>query len=85
MATEIPPERGVRSGDAAGRMTIRGKIVFGLGIVMVLLGAWIAFRPLLPGARPITPSRLLDVAFALFFVLRGLMNVRTGWRAREAA
>lgn len=64
-------------------MTTRGKVVFGLGAVMVLLGAWIALRPLFPGARPITPSRLLDVAFALFFVLRGLMNVRTGLRARQ--
>lgn len=83
MASPMQPSPEVRRGAPGGPMTTRGKIVFGLGVVMVLLGAWIALRPLLPGAHPITPSRLLDVAFALFFVLRGLMNVRTGLRARQ--
>lgn len=82
MATELPPSPDARPGGPAGRMTVRGKVVLALGIVMVLLGAWIALRPFVPGARPITPSRVLDVAFALFFVLRGAMNVRTGLRAR---
>ena len=82
MATELPPSHDPRSAATTGPITVRGKVVLGLGVVMVLLGVWIAMRPLLPGAHPITPSRLLDVAFALFFVLRGAMNVRTGLRAR---
>lgn len=82
MATELPPSRDARREGELAPMSIRGKVVVGLGVVMVLLGAWIALRPVLPGARPITSSRVLDVAFALFFVVRGLMNVRTGLRAR---
>lgn len=84
MSTPIQPSPEVRPAARTGPMTTRGKIVLGLGVVMVLLGAWIALRPLFPGVHPITPSRLLDVAFALFFVLRGLMNVRTGLRARAS-
>jgi hypothetical protein len=46
------------------------------GAVMILLGAFIALRPLWAGPRPLSNSRWLDVAFAAFFLLRGLMNVR---------
>lgn len=60
----------------------RAKFVLGLGVVMILLGAFIAIRPLIPPSKPITASRLLDVAFAAFFIIRGWMNVRTALRTR---
>lgn len=58
-----------------------------LGAIMIALGAFLAARPLYAPGRPLTPSIWLDLAFALFFVLRGLMNVRAARRltARRAA
>ncbi len=60
----------------------RARFVFGLGVAMILLGVWIAIRPLIPPSRPITSERWLDVAFAAFFLIRGGMNVRTALRTR---
>ena len=48
-----------------------------LGVVMVGLGAFVALRPLWVGRRPLTGQPFLDVAFALFFVLRGLLYLRS--------
>jgi hypothetical protein len=58
-------------------LTARGWIAFVLGIVMAGLGAYIAGR-LLGGAPAVAGSRLVDGAFALFFLLRGTMNIRSG-------
>jgi len=52
-----------------------------IGVVMVIFGAFIALRPLFVHGPPLTPSRWLDVVFALFFLLRGLMNIRVARRA----
>lgn len=49
-----------------------------IGLLMMVLGAIIGSRPLWAGPRPLTQSRWLDVAFALFFLVRGWMNVRSG-------
>ena len=59
-------------------MSARGRITIGIGIVMIGLGAYVALRPLWEGLVPLSNSRWLDAAFALFFLLRGWMNVRLG-------
>jgi hypothetical protein len=51
-----------------------------IGVVMVIFGAFIALRPIFVHGPPLTPSRWLDVVFALFFLLRGLMNIRSARR-----
>ena len=53
-----------------------------LGIVMILLGSYVALHPLWAHGRPITGSIWFDMAFAALFLLRGAMNVR-GARRRE--
>jgi hypothetical protein len=53
------------------------RIALIVGIVMMLMGAYIALHPLWAGPRPLSPSRLLDLVFAAFFLLRGWMNVRS--------
>lgn len=47
---------------------------------MIGLGAFVALRPLWAGPRPLTDSRWLDIAFAAFFLIRGIMNVRSTLR-----
>lgn len=54
-----------------------------LGVVMVALGVFLALRPL-TGALPVSGSRVLDIAFAALFILRGGMNVRSARRLRAA-
>lgn len=58
-----------------------------LGAIMFALGVFLAARPLYAPGRPLTSSIWLDLVFALFFVLRGLMNIRAARRttARRAA
>ncbi len=63
-------------------MTFRQRLIFALGIVMVLLGAFVALRPIWAPRRPITGALWLDAAFALVFLLRGVMNIRAARRAR---
>jgi uncharacterized protein YjeT (DUF2065 family) len=58
-------------------MSPRHTLSLVLGIVMVGLGAFVALRPLWVGRNPLTGQPFLDVAFALFFVLRGLMYLRS--------
>jgi hypothetical protein len=53
-----------------------------LGALMIALGLFLALRPLMAPGRPVTNSRWLDMAFALFFLVRGAMNVRSARRAR---
>ena len=52
-----------------------------LGVVMMVLGAVVALRPLWAPGRPLTGSTWLDVAFAVLFLLRGVMNVQSARRA----
>lgn len=51
-----------------------------VGVIMLGLGLYLAGRPLLVPGRPVTTSRWLDLAFALFFMLRGVMNIRAARR-----
>ena len=52
-----------------------------VGVILLIFGAFIALRPLFAHGQPLTPSRWLDVVFALFFLVRGVMNVRSARRA----
>jgi uncharacterized membrane protein HdeD (DUF308 family) len=56
-----------------------------LGVVLIGLGAFVAVHPLWQPHATITQSRLLDVAFAIVFLLRGGMNVRSALRAPRTA
>ena len=58
-------------------MTPRHTLSLVLGLIMIGLGSFIALRPLWVGRRPLTGQPFLDVAFALFFVLRGLLYLRS--------
>lgn len=58
---------------------MRSRLLLALGAILIVIGAYVALRPLLGGA-PVTGSRLLDMAFAAFFLLRGVMNVRAAGR-----
>lgn len=55
-----------------------------LGDVLIALGVYVALRPLWTRAATLTGQRWLDVAFAVVFIIRGLVNVRTA-RARRRA
>jgi hypothetical protein len=50
------------------------------GVTMLAIGLYIAARPLWAGPSPVTTSRWLDAAFAFFFIVRGLMNIRSARR-----
>ena len=54
-----------------------------LGVVMILLGSYVALHPLWANGRPITTSIWFDMAFAALFLLRGVMNVRGARRRRQ--
>jgi hypothetical protein len=54
-----------------------------LGVAMFMLGLFIALRPLVTHFATFTPSRWLDMTFALLFLLRGWLNVRTALRRRN--
>ena len=58
----------------------RGPIALVIGVVMVALGAWLLVSAFLLRRGPVTSSIWLDLAFALFFILRGGMNLRSGRR-----
>ena len=55
-----------------------------LGVLMIALGVVVALAPFLAPHllhRPsVTPSRWLDMIFAFFFIVRGVMNVRLARR-----
>lgn len=62
---------------------MRSSFSLGLGVLQVGIGAYIALRPLIPPHTALTGARWLDAAFAFFFILRGVMNVRSALRARS--
>ena len=55
-----------------------------LGLVMILLGSYVALHPLWANGRPITQSIWFDMAFAALFLLRGVMNLRGGRKRQRA-
>jgi hypothetical protein len=65
----------------AVRSRTRYRVVLAIGLAMMALGAYIALRPLWAGPRPMSSSRWIDMAFAAFFLVRGLMNVQGARRA----
>ena len=66
------------------RSRTRYRVILVIGLAMMALGAFIALRPLWAGPQPLSSSRWIDVAFALFFLLRGLMNVQGARRMLAA-
>ena len=52
------------------------------GLAMIAMGLVIVARPLCTARPALTSSAWMDGAFALFFLVRGLMNVRS---ARQGA
>ena len=54
----------------------RARLSLVLGVVMVGLGSYVALRPLWSRV-PLTGQRWTDVAFATFFLLRGVMYLRS--------
>ena len=65
--------------------TVGSRLAFILGVVMILLGIFVALRPLLVPGRPLTGRVWLDVAFAALFLIRGVMNVRAAQAAARRA
>jgi uncharacterized membrane protein HdeD (DUF308 family) len=55
-----------------------------LGVILSLLGLFIAVRPLFVSAT-FTDARWLDMTFAAVFLLRGVLNVKTALRRRQSA
>ncbi len=54
-----------------------------IGGVMTGLGVWIAVRLLVMRTTPLTGTFALDLAFAVFFVARGLIQYRRWRLARD--
>ena len=50
-----------------------------IGVAMILCGVAVLVKSL-TGGRPVTGQRFLDVAFALFFFVRGAMQLRIARR-----
>ena len=67
--------------ESAVRSRTRHVIVLAIGVAMMTLGAYIALRPFWAGPVPMSSSRWIDMAFAAFFLIRGLMNVQGARRA----
>lgn len=67
--SRVPPLR-------LNAMTPRRLFSLVLGLVMIAFGSYVALHPLWAPGRPVTSSRWLDVAFALFFLLRGALYLR---------
>lgn len=59
---------------------MRNRFVLLLGAIQVAVGVFIALRPLVGSGAPLTSTRVLDMAFAAFFLIRGIMNMRTALR-----
>jgi hypothetical protein len=55
-----------------------------LGVVMFVLGLYVAMRPMFTNNAILTGTRWLDATFAVVFMLRGAINVRSVLRARTA-
>jgi uncharacterized membrane protein HdeD (DUF308 family) len=54
-----------------------------LGVIMIALGLYVAVRPLMPTNAPLTGTRWLDMAFALVFMVRGVLNVKGALARRQ--
>jgi hypothetical protein len=54
-----------------------------IGIALFALGVFVAVRPLFVHGATLTGTRWLDMAFALVFMLRGAVNVRSALRRQR--
>lgn len=55
------------------------RIGLAIGVVMIGIGLYIGARTLVGTAVPLTGTRWLDLAFSVFFILRGALQVQR-WR-----
>jgi len=62
----------------------RALVLVVIGALMVALGAYVAGRMLATRGGALTGNRLLDGAFAFFFLLRGAMNIAAARRLQKA-
>jgi uncharacterized membrane protein HdeD (DUF308 family) len=53
-----------------------------LGVIMFAIGLFVAVRPLWTHDGVLLGSRALDFVFAIVFMLRGVLNVRTALNRR---
>jgi uncharacterized membrane protein HdeD (DUF308 family) len=58
-------------------VSARWVVTLVLGVIMFLIGFFVAVRPLLTHNAVLLGARWLDLAFAAVFMLRGVINVRT--------
>lgn len=56
-----------------------------LGVIMFAIGLFVAVRPLWTHDGVLLGSRALDFLFAIVFMLRGVVNVRTALNRRATA
>ena len=64
-------------------MSGRWVVTLALGIIMFGLGLYVAVRPLWTHNSVVTGARWLDMAFAVVFMLRGVLNVRAAMQRRR--
>jgi hypothetical protein len=61
----------------------RGIVSIVLGAIMFGIGLYVAVHPLWAHGATVSGARWLDAAFAIVFMLRGVINVRTAMRRRS--
>jgi uncharacterized membrane protein HdeD (DUF308 family) len=54
-----------------------------LGVIMFAIGLFVALRPLWSHNAVLLGARWLDLTFAVVFMLRGVVNVRTAQARRQ--
>lgn len=64
-------------------MSARWIVRLTLGVIMFGIGLFVAVRPLLTHNAVLLGARWLDLAFAVVFMLRGVINVRTALAHRR--
>jgi uncharacterized membrane protein HdeD (DUF308 family) len=64
-------------------MSARWILTLVLGVMMFAIGVFVALRPLWTHGAVLVGARWLDVAFAVVFMLRGVLNVRSALAHRQ--
>jgi uncharacterized membrane protein HdeD (DUF308 family) len=64
-------------------MSARWILTLVLGVMMFAIGVFVALRPLWTHGAVLVGARWLDVAFAVVFMLRGVLNVRSALAHRR--
>jgi uncharacterized membrane protein HdeD (DUF308 family) len=63
--------------------SVRWVVTLVLGVIMFGLGLFVGVRPLWTHNAVVTGARWLDMAFAVVFMLRGVLNVRAAMNRRR--